>query len=93
MPKVINKIYVVVEKGTNRVVSLVDESLVDWYKKNFPVFECVQIESTGSGTCNTKHGLISYLSFYSRDNVSYYMVEKYPDELGDINDVYNILSS
>ena len=78
-----NNIYAVIIKNTNRAISMIDESLLNWYVKNFIIFDVIPIVNTGSASFRTSHGTINAISL-STDNISdqsYYMITDYPDSI------------
>lgn len=87
-----NKLYALVERGTVRVISIVDESMIEWYKKNMTLVDIVEVASIGSGTSSGEWGF-SYISVHPINEPfkKYYMITTFSDKFNDVNEVYKYI--
>lgn len=87
--------YAIVEKSSNRAIAIVDSKLVEWFVKNLPIFDHIEIGSIGSESFNTSEGVIRTISiqpvgtFSPKD--SYHMISNMPNSLS-LYEAYKLIS-
>lgn len=87
-----NKLYALVVRGTSRVISIVDESMIEWYKKNMTLVDIIEVSSVGSGTSSGEK-FISYVTVIPvNDNFKkYFMVTTFSESFENVNEVYKYI--
>lgn len=93
--------YAVVEKGTNRAIALIDESIKLWFENHWPIFndikiDFIEIDNIGSSSTRTDKGVINSIALFpvgkhfSSD--AYHMVQTFPDTI-DLQTAYKLLQN
>ena len=89
--------YAIVDKNSNRLIAIVDESLRDYFVNQMPIFGIVEIESVGTSTLSTKKGTVNTISVQPKGTIlskdCYHMIKNfYLDEIDSIEEAYRLIN-
>lgn len=88
--------YAIVDKNSNRLVAIVDETLKGFFETKFPIFGIVEIGSVGTSTLSTEKGTVNTISVQPKGTIlsrdCYHMISNfYLDEIESIEEAYELI--